>query len=225
MSDKKKPKGRKLKRISCRVCGTELNEQSYPDHLKYNHPDEDPRDRRVWGQKKLDLTSFQFKKKARVEFNDPGDEAQIDIDDPSPDSSLDEMVEVLNRGDRETEEHRQHEEEEEHHQHEEEEEKRPDIEYVNKQLDNILDTAEIEVDFSKCNSEIDELHVRLNVIKKQFDVKEKVEGLTAALEELKLVTKNDKDRDNELNHAEQKRQILLNARSIKEVTDKLPQFI
>ena len=55
-------------------------------------------------------------------------------------------------------------------------------------------------------------------------MKGKVEGLTAALEELKLVSKRDKDRDNGLNHAEQKRQNLLKARSMKEVTDKLLEF-
>ena len=107
MSDKKQLKGRKLKRISCRVCGSELNEQSNPDHLKSNHPDEDPRDRRVWGQKRLDLTSFQFKKKARVEVDVPADDEddQIDIDDPSPDCSMDKMAKVFDRGDGGTEEH------------------------------------------------------------------------------------------------------------------------
>ena len=42
-----------LRRVRCRVCQEELNFQSYSDHIKVLHPEEDPRDRRELGQARL----------------------------------------------------------------------------------------------------------------------------------------------------------------------------
>jgi hypothetical protein len=62
-------KSRVLKRVRCRVCKAELNEQSYPDHLKSNQPEENPKDRHVLGQSQL----FQLKSISRkTEEEDEG---------------------------------------------------------------------------------------------------------------------------------------------------------
>ena len=44
-----------LAKIKCRVCQEEMNEQSYREHLRRKHKNEDELDRRVWGQQKLNL--------------------------------------------------------------------------------------------------------------------------------------------------------------------------
>ena len=43
------------RKVKCRVetCQIILNENSYPDHLKRLHPNENPHDRRTYGQKQL----------------------------------------------------------------------------------------------------------------------------------------------------------------------------
>ena len=45
----------KTRKVKCRVktCQIILNENSYPDHLKRLHPNENPHDRRTYGQKQL----------------------------------------------------------------------------------------------------------------------------------------------------------------------------
>ena len=45
----------KTRKVKCRVetCQIILNENSYPDHLKKQHPNENPHDRRTYGQKQL----------------------------------------------------------------------------------------------------------------------------------------------------------------------------
>ena len=42
-----------LRRVRCRVCSKVINFQSYSDHLKLSHPEEDPKDRRELGQRSL----------------------------------------------------------------------------------------------------------------------------------------------------------------------------
>ena len=50
---RKRQRSGELRRVRCRVCREELNFQSYSDHIKALHPEEDPRDRREFGQAKL----------------------------------------------------------------------------------------------------------------------------------------------------------------------------
>ena len=44
-----------LVKVKCRVCQKSVNKQSYRDHLKSKHEEEDELDLRVWGQPKLNL--------------------------------------------------------------------------------------------------------------------------------------------------------------------------
>ena len=50
---RKQQRSGELRRVRCRVCREELKFQSYSDHIKAVHPEEDPRDRREFGQAKL----------------------------------------------------------------------------------------------------------------------------------------------------------------------------
>ena len=43
----------KIRRVKCRVCRAEMNQQSYRDHLKAKHPKENPEDWGSFGQQKL----------------------------------------------------------------------------------------------------------------------------------------------------------------------------
>ena len=45
----------KTRKVKCRVktCQIILNKNSYPDYLKKQHPNENPQDRRTYGQKQL----------------------------------------------------------------------------------------------------------------------------------------------------------------------------
>ena len=42
MSEGSRNRTGKLKKVTCRVCREEVNFQSYPDHLKVKHPQENP---------------------------------------------------------------------------------------------------------------------------------------------------------------------------------------
>ena len=56
---------RRLKRVTCCVesCRKEINLQSYPDHLRSQHLGEDAKDRRVYGERKLNFFSQAHKRK------------------------------------------------------------------------------------------------------------------------------------------------------------------
>ena len=47
----------KTVKVSCRVCRIAINGQSYYDHLKAKHPEENPKDRSTYGQKRLVFTA------------------------------------------------------------------------------------------------------------------------------------------------------------------------
>ena len=42
-----------LRKIRCRVCKGQVNHQGYSDHLRARHPEEDPKDVRVLGQRTI----------------------------------------------------------------------------------------------------------------------------------------------------------------------------
>jgi hypothetical protein len=52
-----------LPRVACGVCEEMMNLQSYADHMKSKHPEEDPKNLRVLGQKSI----FEVMKKRKVD--------------------------------------------------------------------------------------------------------------------------------------------------------------
>ena len=53
MSEGSRNRTGKLKKVTCRVCREEVNFQSYPDHLKVKHPQENPSNLRDYHQRPL----------------------------------------------------------------------------------------------------------------------------------------------------------------------------
>lgn len=230
-----------MKRITCRVCSVLINEQSYPDHLKSRHPEEDPKDRRAWGQQSLARAFFASRnvsKRTKLDSHnneeetlheDVEDEGHEDIDDEghedieeegneSHNSSLSDLSDIADVDEEDQSQAGNAPIEPVH----------ADLENslvsINRKLDDILETADLELDFSNCASAEEEMQKRLDVIKKLVNVKQKVNNLTSASEELKLLTDPENKQNTEPSFQELSRLVLLEARSMKEITDKLPQF-
>jgi hypothetical protein len=185
---------RALLRIACRVCKEMMNLQSYADHMKSKHPEEDPKNLRVLGQKSI----LEAMKRRKVEptLQETVDENE-NVDEEAAEEMETDTAEVRN----ETEE--------------------IEIKLVNVKVERILHKVNVEVDVSDCNTEEDKLFKRLEAIEKRVEVKEDVKNLVSKLENLELIVN-----ENKLEYKEVDAEAAIKtARSIEEVTEKVPVFV
>jgi hypothetical protein len=75
---------RALPRVACGVCEEMMNLQSYADHMKSKHPEEDPKNLRVLGQKSI----FEVLKKRKV---DPTLQETVDKNENVEEEAAEEM--------------------------------------------------------------------------------------------------------------------------------------
>ena len=230
---------RKLPRVKCQVCAVEINRQSYPDHLLTHK--EDPNDTRVFGQRSL----FNIpKKKSNVEeaieitpATDETDSNSNIVNRDANNITLDESVPEYSQGSPAHDTAGEHEEEnqedsegESHNNNPREIPKtsRPEsytLREVNDKLDEILVSCDLEFDGRQCDTEEEEFEKRVELLRKSINIRAKVKNLTSGLEELKLLSQKEENIGKQvLNHEEVTRLVLSEARSLREITNKLPQF-
>ena len=158
------------------MCREELNFQSYSDHLKASHPEEDPRDRREFGQAKL--FGGVTVKKVTKEKNQELDKS---IEDANPsneevhheDVSMDETVgpdDLLDEDEEGVEDVNNN---------EEEEVSMVDIKQVKDAIQNILESEGAEVNFEDCTTEEQKLNKCLLLVSKRLKVKKEATNLVS----------------------------------------------
>lgn len=102
---------------------------------------------------------------------------------------------------------------------EEMDEKKPEVEIFNEKLKSFIAELGLEMDFSHCNTEEEKLNQQLDFIKKRLEVKDDVKRLTEKLCDLEMMSKAEVKRE----PVDEDSAIKV-ARSVKEITEKVPEF-
>ena len=223
-------RGRQLPKIKCRVCESVINKQSYPDHLK-GHPGADPKDRREFGQSTIFDVAQKKRKAESIVHDDKKEDEESVIDDVDDSQGLDftldegETGESLEEGEEEADNVRVaglgEDELDSLQKLLSTESLTVPVSEVNKKLDDIISNTDIDVDFTGCSTELDEMNKRLEAIRKIVNIMEDVKQLTNSLQDLKLVDENKTKTKNETVDTDS---VLKDVRSLKEITDKIPEL-
>ena len=242
-----------LQRIKCRACLKEIYWQNYKDHLRTKHQQEDCNDVRVHGQSSLFAFSTLKRKEPSDELEDlkttkhedtlegseeiaiegsEGSEMELnmeegdltdseeDLQEDESEGKVDEGLEEVPMGGAEVEvsleedlgvkEIKDRKEMEQ-----------VDVKAINKVLQQIL--AKEEVTVEACQSEIEKLNKYLNILEKRVQIKGVVQDLVENLKELKMTEGEAKiiEKPESLDDES----LITMARSMKEITEKVPVFV
>ena len=173
------------------MCREELNFQSYSDHIKAIHPEEDPRDRREFGQAKLfggvvvkKVTSQETSQEHDKSIEDAGPSRSQSNEEVHDDVSMEEAVGPVNISDENEE--TVGDENEEVIEDVNEEVSMVEIKQVKDTIQNILENEGVEVNYSDCTTEEQQLNKCLLLVSKRLKVKKEATNLVSMLEDLKL---------------------------------------
>ena len=187
MSDCKRLRHRSgdLRRVRCRVCRKEINFQSYSDHLELTHPEEDPKDRREFGQARLFGGVMAKKVVEHMPENTPEYKSENKSDEDE-DVSMEETRETVDLQDKEDEEMLVPDREDSINEGGEEISviKTKEVKDV---ILRMLERDGAQVSFEDCTTEEEKLNKCLLIVGKRMKVKQEASNLVAMLEDLKLV--------------------------------------
>ena len=239
-----------LQRIKCRACLKEIYWQNYKDHIRTKHQQEDCNDVRVHGQSSLFAFSTLKRKKpsdgleelmkttkrgdtlegseeiaiegSEMEFNMEEGDLTGSEEDLEEDEREDKGLEENPMGGAEVEVSLEEDLEDK----ESEDRKKMeqvDVKAINEVLLQILAKEEVKVEMSACQSEIEKLNKCLNILEKRVQIKEVVQGLVENLKEPKMtegeakIVEKPESLDDE--------SLITMAKSMKEITEKVPVFV
>ena len=196
-----------------------MNFQSYRDHLKLNHPEEDPDNMREAGQASL-FTMMMAKKRVAGEEVKKGElkeQEENDNDDVTIEETGDiivveeEMIEVKSE-----------EVKDENNNEEEEESSMVDTKEIKDVIQQMLEREGAKVSFDECKTEEAKLNKCLEIVSKRLKVKKEATNLVNMLEELKLVEGRGKNEENvEKNEVKDDDSVIRLARNLEEITDNI----
>ena len=227
-----------LRKIRCRVCKGQVNHQGYSDHLRARHPEEDPKDVRVLGQR----TIFGVKRKCSEDGDGAAavEQGEEQGEEQEEEQGVNEATVGEGGGGGEQDESREESEvdvitevKEEVVEVQEEEEEVLDentsvetVEYVdvkklNEVLVKVLEDTGVGVNFGEDDTEEEKLGKTVLVIRRSLEVKKDVKELVTKLEDLKLC---EKEVEKKAANVDEDTVIML-ARSVRGITDQLDYLV
>ena len=166
------------------MCRKEINFQSYSDHLELTHPEEDPKDRREFGQARLFGGVMAKKVVEHMPENTPEYKSENKSDEDE-DVSMEETRETVDLHDKEDEEMLVPDREESINEGGEEISviKTKEVKDV---ILRMLERDGAQVSFEDCTTEEEKLNKCLLIVSKRMKVRHKASNLVTMLEDLKL---------------------------------------
>ena len=204
-----------LQKVKCRVCKKEINQQSYSEHIKSQHPEEKSDDLRAAGQGSLARWAGAGGVKRKL-LSEKGDEGGVTMEEATGPTDVGMQVE-------DTVEVKEEEEEMEDDKEREREEERVDPEDVRIVLQQMLTKEDAIIDLTDCKTETEKLNKCLNILKKRLEIKDDVKSLVDNLKDLKMT-------DGELKVEKlpdrlDEDAIIRLARSLEEITENVVSFM
>ena len=207
----------KTSKVICRVCQKQLLEQNYGRHLTTWHRGEDPKDRRPFGVNKISFSVVNKNVEKREqdqggqdsECVEDGKESLSECEEEFFNEENNSFIEQEKVGDDDIRVNVNG----------------IDVDKIENKIDKIMEQMNIVGNNNNGeHSKIDSLEKKLDIISAKVNVKEKVDDLTKAIEDMKQISLSEVKEEKVLTEVIDIKTVLKSCRTVYEIEAKIPEF-